>query len=213
MLNRHGLPADAIALYSQALAALPETDSRRGMILLNRAIALDHAGKVALAEADLVKSTTLIPDDPLALNYLGYFWVSHNEHLEDARALLVRAYALQPEDPAIADSLGWADYALGNYKQAVAMLETAVIGAPADSTLNAHLGDAYWRVGRKLEAHFQWNHARDLGPEPEDKDKILDKIEHGLPDLPKPAAADAEPPKSGTPTPAAADTEPGKSGG
>ncbi len=60
---------------------------------------------------------------------------------------------------------------------------------PADPVINDHLGDAYWRVGRKLEARFQWNHARDLNPEPEDLPKILRKIEFGLEDAqPKPAA-------------------------
>ena len=31
--------------------------------------------------------------------------------------------------------------------------------------INDHLGDAYWRTGRTLEAQFQWAHARDLKPE------------------------------------------------
>ncbi len=104
---------------------------------------------------------------------------------------------MRPTDGYIVDSLGWAYYKLGRYDDAVKELERAVDLKPADPVINDHLGDAYWRVGRKLEAHFQWNHARDLGPEPEDKDKILDKIEHGLPDEQKPAAADAEPSKSG----------------
>jgi len=47
-----------------------------------------------------------------------------------------------------------------------------------------HLGDAYWRVGRTLEAKFQWAHARDLKPEPDDLPKIEAKIENGLPDAP-----------------------------
>jgi len=72
-------------------------------------------------------------------------------------------------------------------------LERAIDLKSSDPVINDHLGDAYWRVGRKLEAHFQWNHARDLGPEPEDKAKILDKIEHGLEDDPTPAAAEANP--------------------
>jgi hypothetical protein len=58
--------------------------------------------------------------------------------------------------------------------------------------LNDHLGDAYWKVGRTTEAQFQWNHARDLKPEPEDLDKILKKIEKGF-DAPQ--AAETEAPK------------------
>ena len=34
----------------------------------------------------------------------------------------------------------------------------------------------------EIEAHFQWNHARDMGPDPEDLPAILKKIEDGLPD-------------------------------
>ncbi len=61
-------------------------------------------------------------------------------------------------------------------------LERAIDLKPEDPTINDHLGDAYWRVGRTLEAKFQWAHARDLKPEPEDLPKIEAKIENGLPD-------------------------------
>ena len=45
-------------------------------------------------------------------------------------------------------------------------LERAVSLKPDDPVLNDHLGDAYWRAGRQLEATFQWAHARDMKPEP-----------------------------------------------
>ena len=63
-------------------------------------------------------------------------------------------------------------------------MERAVQLKAADPTVNDHLGDVYLRLGRKLEAQFQWNHARDLNPEPDDLPKILDKIENGLKDEP-----------------------------
>jgi hypothetical protein len=66
-------------------------------------------------------------------------------------------------------------------------LERAIDLKPEDPTINDHLGDAYWRVGRTLEAKFQWAHARDLKPEPDDLPKIEAKIENGLPDAPPPA--------------------------
>jgi hypothetical protein len=55
-------------------------------------------------------------------------------------------------------------------------------------------------VNRRIEARFQWNHARDMQPEPEDLPNILKKIEFGLPDEPsKDAPADPRAPdqKSG----------------
>jgi tetratricopeptide (TPR) repeat protein len=98
-------------------------------------------------------------------------------------------------DGYVVDSLGWAHYKLGQYELAVKELERAIELKASDPVINDHLGDAFWRVGRKLEAHFQWNHARDLKPEQEDLDRIVKKIDTGLPDEDKPAAAEAEPKK------------------
>ncbi|HBJ91366.1 MAG TPA: hypothetical protein DDZ43_00680, partial [Hyphomonadaceae bacterium] len=63
-----------------------------------------------------------------------------------------QAVALQPYSGYIVDSLGWAYYRLGQYEQAVTYLEHAVELSSNDPTLNDHLGDAYWRVGRRIEA-------------------------------------------------------------
>ena len=53
-------------------------------------------------------------------------------------------------------------------------------------------------MGRKTDAQFQWNHARDLNPDQDDLPKILGKIEKGLPD------ASAAPPSDHAASPAAA---------
>ena len=103
--------------------------------------------------------------------------------------MLRRAVELQPNDGYIVDSLGWAHFKLGQYPEAAETLERAIELKPADPVLNDHLGDAYWRVNRRTEAHFQWNHARDMGPEPEDLPAILKKIEFGLPEATSAPAA------------------------
>ncbi|HET7155904.1 MAG TPA: tetratricopeptide repeat protein, partial [Hyphomicrobiaceae bacterium] len=84
-------------------------------------------------------------------------------------------------DGYIVDSLGWAYYRLGNFKEAVKHLERAVELRPEDATLNDHLGDALWRVKREREARFQWEQALSLKPEPEEAEKIQRKLERGLP--------------------------------
>jgi Flp pilus assembly protein TadD len=137
--------------------------------------------KWPLAEADLQESLKLFPDQPLALNYLGYSWVDQNHNLKKGMALIERAVTLKPDDGYIVDSLGWAHYKLGNYKEAVRFLEHAVELKPEDPVLNDHLGDALWRVGREREARFQWDQALTLEPEPDDVEKIKKKIAEGLP--------------------------------
>ena len=182
MLRRQGRFVEAASLYSDCLNALPPNDPRRGTLLLSRAIAYDRAGKTQAAETDLTTAVALTPDQPLTLNYLGYFWVSRGEHLDEARAMLQKAYALMPDDPAIADSLGWAEYTLGDFTHAAKTLEQAVIGSPADSTLNAHLGDAYWRVGRLREARAQWRRAL-IDASSADAAALREKLRDGLPEV------------------------------
>ncbi|MCF6293627.1 MAG: hypothetical protein L3J04_09560, partial [Robiginitomaculum sp.] len=65
-------------------------------------------------------------------------------------------------------------------------LERAVELEPGEPTINDHLGDAYWQVGRKLEAKFQWQRVLSFEPDEEvDLDKVKDKIENGLRELPQ----------------------------
>jgi tetratricopeptide (TPR) repeat protein len=173
---------DAAATYDQAIAAVGIPQRDNWTLFYFRGICYERSNQWPKAEADFKKALELNPDQPLVLNYLGYSWVDKGLNLEQAFKMLRRAVELQPNDGYIVDSLGWAHFKLGQYKEATQTLEKAINLKPADPVLNDHLGDAYWRVDRRIEAHFQWNHARDLGPEPEDLPAILKKIEFGLPD-------------------------------
>ncbi len=196
---------DAITSYTQAMASLPAGDKSAWSLLYFRGISYERDKQWPAAEADFKQALVLYPDQPLVLNYLGYSWVDRGVHLDEAFQMLRKAVALRPEDGFIVDSLGWAHYRLGDYAEAVKELERAIELKPGDPTINDHLGDAYWRVGRKLDAQFQWNHARDLKPEPEDLPAILDKIEHGLPDVKPTTSAEQKPAEASAPAAAASE--------
>ena len=132
------------------------------------------------AEADLKAALKLSPQEPQLLNYLGYSWVDKGENLSEALGMLEKARALRPFDGYIADSVGWAYYRLGRYKDAAKALQSAILLVPGDPTINDHLGDAFWRVGRRLDAQFQWNHAITFGAEASEKAKIEAKLKYGL---------------------------------
>jgi Flp pilus assembly protein TadD len=70
---------------------------------------------------------------------------------------------------------------MGDFEGAVKHLERAVELRPRDPTINDHLGDAYWKVGRRIEAGFQWRRALASEPEPDQIDAIRDKAARGLP--------------------------------
>ena len=182
---------EATETYTRALAASTKPEKVEWPLYYFRGISYERDKQWPKAVADFKKALALYPDQPLVLNYLGYSWVDRGENLDEAFKMLHQAVEARPSDGYIVDSLGWAYYKLGKYDEAVKELERAIDLKPGDPTINNHLGDAYWRIGRKLEAHFQWNHARDLGPDADEKQAILDKIAHGLPDALKPVSADA----------------------
>ena len=63
---------------------------------------------------------------------------------------------------------------------------------PEEPVIQDHLGDAYWKVGRKFEARFQWQHALDMEPEdPELIESVKAKLKDGLPEEPEQKAAKA----------------------
>src|SRR3546814_4586419 len=60
------------------------------------------------------------------------------------------------------------------------LLEQAVQLEPAEPTINEHLGDAYWQVGRRYEARYSWRAAM-VGAEEEDVlARLRRKIDFGL---------------------------------
>ncbi|MFN3673351.1 MAG: tetratricopeptide repeat protein, partial [Bosea sp. (in: a-proteobacteria)] len=198
--------AEAAEAYDRAIAKLASPGRANWDLFYFRGIARERTKRWAEGEADLRKALELMPEPlgrerALVLNYLGYSLVDQNLKLEEGLAMLRRAVELRPRDGYITDSLGWAYYRLGRYEDALRELERAMELRPSDPVINDHLGDVYWKVGRKLEATFQWNAARDLGPEPEDLEKIKRKIERGLDEPPSASAVEPKP------------TEPTKDGG
>ncbi|MGA7327612.1 MAG: tetratricopeptide repeat protein, partial [Rhodomicrobium sp.] len=179
----------AIPYYDRAIAMLGTPEKKDWTLFYSRGIAFERTKQWAKAEPDFKKALELDPEQAAVLNYLGYSWLDQNMNIQEAFDLIKKAVKLRPNDGYIIDSLGWAYYLQKDYDQAVKHLDKAVELRPEDPTLNDHLGDVYWRLGRKLEAKFQWNQALSLNPEPEDALKIKKKLEDGLPDESGPRAA------------------------
>jgi Flp pilus assembly protein TadD len=149
-------------------------------LLYARAVAYEKSDRWHLAERDLEHALKLNPQEPELLNYLGYSWVDRGHNLPKALAMLEKARALRPFDGYIADSVGWAYYRLGRYKDAAKTLESAILLVPGDATVNDHYGDALWKIGRKRDARFQWSHALAFNPSAKEKERLEDKLKHGL---------------------------------
>lgn len=173
---------EAIELWN-ALIAEAKTDDWQ--LHYARGRALERSGRWKDAEADLTTALKLRPDEPELLNYLGYAWIDRGENLTQAMAMVEKAVATNPRSGAIIDSLGWAHFRQANYDKAVELLEQAVELEAGDPEINNHLGDAYWMVGRRDEAVFQWNRVLTLQPDDKMRADAEKKLASGFGPTPK----------------------------
>ena len=101
----------------------------------------------------------VLADDPKnaqALNYLGYMLADRDTRLEEALGYIRRAVALDPQNGAYLDSLGWAYYKMGNYDLAEENLRRASERINNDPTVHDHLGELYMKTGRVKLAAANW---------------------------------------------------------
>ena len=172
---------EGIEAYSRAIDLIKTPGPDHWVLYYTRGICNERADAWDAAEADFRKALDLAPDQPQVLNYLGYSYLEKNKNLDEAMAMIKRAVAARPDDGAIVDSLGWAQYRLGRYGESVATMEHAIELMPVDPVVNDHLGDVYWAVGRKREAEFQWKRALSFKPDTEkEAARIRRKLEIGL---------------------------------
>lgn len=116
------------------------------------------------------------PNEPEALNALGYFYVEQNRNLDEAEALLDRALELAPNSFHIIDSRGWLAYKRGNYPLAEQYLERAW-SLQKDAEILLHLIQVKWALKKYAQARELWNrHHKDF-PENKELQNILLKLD------------------------------------
>jgi tetratricopeptide (TPR) repeat protein len=164
LLGRHERGAEGLLVYDRGLHLLPD-DTR---LLYARALLHESLNQVEAAEQDLRRVVALKPDDADALNALGYTLADRTDRHGEALELIKQALLLKPEEAAIMDSLGWAQYRLGNLSEAITALRGAFTKQP-DAEIAAHLGEVLWISGDKDEARKVW----DIGRKKDDKNKTL----------------------------------------
>ena len=181
-LQVKGDNAAAAASFESAIK-LGEQLERPAMLMASYWLALggaqEQAGIWPEGLKALEKANQLLPNSPTILNYLGYAQLERRENQQAAIAAIKQAHELRSDSPAITDSLGWAYFITGEHDRAVTYLESALEGEPQDPTINEHLGDAYWTVGRLYEARYAWKSAK-LFAEGEDLQRLSSKIDLGL---------------------------------
>ena len=133
-------------------------------LLYTRSMLAEKRNDLAQMEQDLRLIIQREPDNAMALNALGYTLADRTTRYSEARDLIQKAHSLNPDDPAILDSLGWVNYRLGNLSEAETYLRKALERFP-DHEVAAHLGEVLWAQGKQSEARKVWATALQSQPD------------------------------------------------
>jgi len=177
---RDAQPDYAIQLYLIEAETLPNNDKDQSAwlvlqnalkknpddpnLLYTRSMLAEKRNDLVQMEKDLRAILAREPDNAMALNALGYTLSDRTTRFEEARALIERAHQINPEDPAVLDSLGWVNYRLGNLDAAEGYLRSALERFP-DHEVAAHLGEVLWANGKQREARRIWGKALQEQPD------------------------------------------------
>ncbi|MDD2054701.1 tetratricopeptide repeat protein [Pseudomonas putida] len=142
----------AWTVLQQALLQYPDDLN----LLYTRAMQAEKRNDLAQMEKDLRAIIKREPDNAMALNALGYTLSDRTTRYAEAKALIEQAHQLNPEDPAVLDSLGWVNYRQGNLDEAERLLRQALERLP-DAEVAAHLGEVLWANGKQREAKQVWS--------------------------------------------------------
>ena len=141
----------AYGVLSSALAAEPNSAE----LIYDVAMIAEKLDRLDEVESHLTRLIELKPDNPQALNALGYTLVDRTPRTAEGLKLIEKALKLAPEDPSILDSMGWAHFRMGNLGDSEKFLRRALADRP-DPEIAAHLGEVLWAKGERDHAREVW---------------------------------------------------------
>ncbi|HEX5226429.1 MAG TPA: tetratricopeptide repeat protein [Bryobacteraceae bacterium] len=189
-----------MAKVLDAAEALSKTSAEKQDISFRRGAMYERQKNFQAAEAEFHKVLEVNPDNDAALNYLGYMLADRNVRLEEAREMISKAVAREPNSGAYLDSMGWVLFRLNKLPEAEDKLREALRYMSRDPTVHDHLAEVYFREGKIREAIAQWQSSLreyQAGP-PSDADhgemaKVQKKLEDAKVRLAKETGSGAKP--------------------
>ncbi len=175
ILQQTGDPEGAMEVLGEALEAYSDSIPLR----YSRALVAAQLRRVEPAERDLRHILGLEPENAAALNALGYTLADQTDRYLEAEDLIHRAYALQPDDASITDSMGWIAYRLGRLEEAAEYLDRAW-AMDDNPEIAAHLGEVLWQLGRLEEAREVWRSGLAVDSANSILNETIDRLESGL---------------------------------
>jgi Flp pilus assembly protein TadD len=120
--------------------------------LMLAATIYDRKGDVPKAREAYEKVLAFNPRFALAANNLAYLYSEHGGDAEKALQLAQTAREAAPEDPYVADTLGWILYKRGVHQRALTLFQESAGKLPDNAAVQYHLGMAAHKLGDRQMA-------------------------------------------------------------
>ncbi len=148
-----------------SLRTAAERNPRNVGVLRTLGTHFQQTGDYVSARDYYEKAIAAEPRDGLALNNLAYLYAEHLGDLARAKALAERAREVMPNDPNVADTLGWILYRQRQYPWALSLLQDSAARLPDHPEIQYHLGMAQYMTGAETAARGTLVRALQLAPE------------------------------------------------
>ena len=99
-----------------------------------------------------------------AANNLAYIYQEQEGMLEKALELAEIARGEAPDNPDIADTLGWILYKRGTYQRALGLVKEAAAARPDNAEIHFHVGFVHYRLGEFQDTAEAFSRALELDP-------------------------------------------------
>jgi uncharacterized protein (TIGR03790 family) len=180
-----GVPAASVATVVRAMALLDRDDKLGAARSLAEALTLtegvftwravigslqEQAGDYDAAVANYRGVLEAQPSNVVALNNLAYALAVHEGKASEGLPFAMRAFALAPRDPDVADTLGWIRHLLGNHDEALRLIQASLATNPGRADIRVHLGLIYAELGNREKAQGALDEALRVNPSIAEKD-------------------------------------------
>jgi tetratricopeptide (TPR) repeat protein len=160
-LNRMG---GATGEAVQSLLKALDLDSNAVVAIGALALIYDGLDSVDQAARMYERAIALSDSAPVYLNNLAYTFASRGLNLEKARVLSQRSVKAEPKNSSYLDTMGWIEFGLGHYDEAIDWLKRALKYDPNSSVVLEHLGDVYLKQGSSKKAYTYYRKALENDP-------------------------------------------------
>jgi tetratricopeptide (TPR) repeat protein len=158
------------------LESLLATRPNNPRALMIAALIHEKKGDFQKARETYEKLLTINPEFAPALNNLAYIYAERLGDLQRASELARKARGIQPNDPSVADTLGWILYKRGNYGEALPLLQESVKRLGNVPEVQFHLGMVCYMMGQTEAAVDAWRQAVDSPENFPGRDEALQRL-------------------------------------